>query len=109
MLNYSEFNMKVMQKAQNRAMRAILKCNRFVPIQQMLDALGFMTVKERMVYNVCLFVHKMVYGRMPQYLLREVELDIKNVHKYNTRQEGKLQIKYCRTNTGQKSIKYKGY
>lgn len=35
MLNFSEISMSVMQKAQNRAMRAILRCNKYTPIQQM--------------------------------------------------------------------------
>lgn len=108
MLNFSENSMSVMQKAQNRAMRAILRCNRFISIRQMLDALSFMTAKERMLYNICIFVHKMVCGMMPQYLLREVEF-VKEVHNYNTRQKESIKITYCRTNTGQKTVTYKGY
>ena len=108
MLNFSEISMSVMQKAQNRAMRAILRCNRFTPITQMLEALSFMNIKERMIYNVCLFVHKMIHGMMPQYLMREVEF-VKDVHKYNTRQIENIKVNYCRTNTGQKSMTYKGY
>lgn len=47
-----------------------------------------MTVKERMIYNVCLFVHKMVCGMMLQYLMREVKF-IKNVHEHKTEREDK--------------------
>lgn len=52
MLNFSENSMNIMQKVQNRAMRAILRCNRYTSIRQMLDAVSFMTIKERIMYVV---------------------------------------------------------
>lgn len=84
MLNFSENDMDIMQRAQNRAMRAILQCNRYTPIRKMLDALSFMTIKKRMLYNVCLFVHKMKCEMTPPYLSKEVKF-VKDEHQYNTR------------------------
>lgn len=52
------YSMQMLQRAQNRAMRAILGCNRYTPVIYMLEALCFMSIKQKMVYNVCLMICK---------------------------------------------------
>lgn len=108
MLNFSENSMDIMQRVQNRAMRAILQCNKYTPIRKMLDALSFMTIKERMLYNVCLFVHKMKCEMTPPYLSKEIKF-VKDKHQYNTRQKENIKIKFCKTSAGQKSMTYTGF
>jgi len=61
-------NLQYMQKLQNKAMRIILKCNRSVRIVDTLEALKFMSINERIEYNVCLLVFKMINGQYPSYL-----------------------------------------
>lgn len=75
-----------MQKAQNRTVRAILKCDRYTPIRSMLDALNFMNIKLRMTYNVCVLVHKIKYKLMPKYLIDELKA-VREGPMYNTRQK----------------------
>lgn len=107
-INCSQYSIEMLQKAQNRAMRAILRCNRYTPVQDMLSTLNFMSIEKRINYNICIFVHKIVKGIMPKYLTNEVKL-IANLHSYNTRQRENIAINRCKTSAGQKSITYKGF
>lgn len=108
MLNYNGYSMESLQKVQNRAMRAILRCNRYTPICNMLDATGFMSVNQRMVFNVCIMVYKMVNGIGPGYLNREVKR-VSDRHGYETRNANSLDVSKCRTKLCEKSIKYVGF
>jgi len=67
-------NLQYLQKLQNKAMRMILKCNRSVRIVDMLEALKFMSINERIEYNVCLLVFKMINGQCPSYLRDKINL-----------------------------------
>lgn len=60
--------MDILQKTQNRGMRAILRCNRYTRVKDMLDALGFLNIWQKMVYNICVFIYKIKNGMMPGYL-----------------------------------------
>jgi len=47
LLSISEINMEYLQKLQNKEMRVILWCNQRISIKEMLEALHFMSVRER--------------------------------------------------------------
>jgi len=68
LIGIGKTNLQYMQKLQNKAMRIILKCNRSVRIIDMLEALKFKSINERIEYNVCLLVFKMINGQCPSYL-----------------------------------------
>lgn len=61
-----------------------------------------------MRYNVCIFIHKMKKGILPDYLKEEIKL-VGKTHTYNTRQRNNIKIKRCRTKGGQSSITYSGF
>lgn len=107
MVNFSKFNIQRLQKIQNRAMRAILRCDRYTPIKSMLEALCFMSIQQRIYYNTCILVYKIVNNRAPDYLTREIRLT-GNDHNYNTRNRGQIEIKYCRKKTAEKSLTQSG-
>lgn len=50
-----ETQLTKLQRAQNRAMRMILKCDRYTRVERMLQTLRFMSVRQRMRYNVCFY------------------------------------------------------
>jgi len=58
----TDTNMQYLQKLQNKGMRIILRCSYRTEIKDMLDALNFMLIKERIKYNVCILIHKMIMG-----------------------------------------------
>jgi len=55
-------------------MRIILRCNRRTGIEEMLEALHFMSIRKRVEYKVCIFIRKMVNGEYPTYSRNRIEL-----------------------------------
>jgi len=108
LLCLSDTNMQYLQKLQNKGMRIILRCNIRVRIKDMLEALQFMSVKERIVYNVCILIHKMVTGQCPSYLKNKIEL-VGTESGVQTRQRGTLLISRCKTREEQKILLYEGF
>jgi len=56
----------------------------------MLEALHFISIKERIEYNVCIFIHKMVIGECPSYLKSKIEI-VGMDGRVQTRQKGNIQ------------------
>lgn len=75
---------QLLQKVQNRSMRAILSCNRYTPINTMLNVLNLMNIEQRIAYNTLMFVFKMKNGSMPSYLTNNLMYVI-DVHSHKTR------------------------
>lgn len=108
LVGLSKTNLQHLQILQNQGMRIILRCGRRVRIMDMLEALHFMSIKERIEYNVCLLVHKMVNGMCPNYLLNKIEL-VQYDSEMNTRQRSNIYIEKCRTSEEQKMLLYEGF
>ena len=108
MLSVSKTNLQYLQKLRNRAMRIILRCNRRVRIKDMLEALHFMSIKERIHFNVCLLVHKMVNGLCLNYFTEKVHI-IRSESAVQTRQKDNLYIEKCNTSGVQKTILHEGF
>lgn len=81
-MKQNQINM--LQKLQNRAMRAILLCKKRTPIKMMLEALNFLTVSQRAAFNVLKFVFRLRGGTLPNYLTDEIKY-IHDIHCMNTR------------------------
>lgn len=107
MLNYNQAQLKNLQKVQNRAMRIVLGVNKHTNIKTMLDVLGWMSIHQRVIYNTCILVFKMIHNLSPAYLSNRITTR-SNVHHYNTRQSSYIDIKNTRTSSAENSILYKG-
>ena len=77
-------DLKTTQIIQNRALRSILGCNRYTPINYMLNMLKVLNIKERIFYNTMNFIRKMRSNNLPRYLTESVTLT-QDMHEYNTR------------------------
>lgn len=108
MLNCSKENLTLLQKTQNRAMRAILMVNMYMPVRGMLYVLNFMSVREKINFNVCVFVYKMKNGLTPEYLNHHVTT-VSEFHDYNTRNKDKIRINRTKTVAAEKSLIYRGF
>lgn len=73
-LSIGETELDLLQKAQNRAMRAIIRCSRFTPIDQMLNVLHFFNVRQRIALNTLIFVHKIKLKMSPSYLTKSLQI-----------------------------------
>lgn len=102
-----ETQLDKLQVAQNRAMRVILQCDRYTKVEHMLQALQFMSVRQRLYYNVCLFIFKIVRNLLTEQLRNRLEI-VGNVSERQTRQAGDIAIQFRRTRSAQKSMFYEG-
>lgn len=101
-------DMELLQRMQNRGMRAILRCHGRTHIATMLDILNFLSVKQRIALNVLKFVDNLSNGRMPIYFKDEVTF-LRNVHNYSTRSANQIVIKRVGKSATQRSVFYSGF
>lgn len=80
-----------LQTLQNRAMRIILRCGKRTRIVDMLEALQFMNIQQRIDFNTCLLVYNMMNGMCPNYLSKGLQT-VENVSAMCTRQRGNIYI-----------------
>lgn len=106
LINLDKECLKLLQKTQNRAMRAILRVDRYIRINNMLEALCFLSIEQRIKYSVCILIYKMLSNLTPDYLSRTIE---KFEHKYETRNKDNLVIKKVRTSTAEKTLNIYGF
>lgn len=108
MINYSQNKLDIFQKLQNRAMRVILGVNKYTSVAKMLETLGWLSIKQRMMYNLGIFVYKMVNSFFPAYLCDRIQPNsVRNY--YNTRNNNLINIVNTRTKSAEKTITYLGY
>lgn len=63
---------KKLQTLQNRALRVILKCNRYTRSTKMLEALQLMNVSQRIRMVTLRMVYKIKHGLVPEYLAARI-------------------------------------
>lgn len=107
-LNVGETELDLLQKAQNRAMRAIIGCSRFTPIDQMLNVLHFFDVRQRIALNTLIFVHKIKLKLSPSYLTESLQL-VGETHTHNTRQRHNIHITKRNQTKSQQTLMYNGF
>lgn len=95
-----------LQKAQNRTMRTILQVGKYTSVRRMMEALQFMLVRQRIEYNVIVFIYKMVNELFSEEEARQGRR-VKVTGRI-TRQSENLSVKYRKTTAAQKSIMYAG-
>jgi hypothetical protein len=101
--NINETSYRELQLCQNRAMRAIIRCNIYTQIMVMLDTLQFLTVRERIQVNVYVFIWKMLRGDIPGYLTEK--LKVRNeIHDYGTRYNNYFYVDMRRTVNAQRDL-----
>ena len=80
-----------LQMLQNRAMRAILRTNRFRSIKSMLEELEWLNVRDELTVSILVFIYKLDKGMLPTYFNSYVVRG-KDVHSYSTRIKDNLVI-----------------
>ena len=93
-----ETQLDKLQIAQNRAMRVILQCDRYTKVEYMLQTLQFMSgyvqvmsVRERLYYNICIFIFKILKNMLPNQLRNKLEI-VGSDGERQTRQAGDIAI-----------------
>lgn len=96
-----------LQILQNRGMRIILGCRWDTNIKEMLINLEWLNVHELLMYQMFIFVYKMINGLMPSYFNKYV-IRCNEIHSYNTRGRDNLYVQGATTNIGYNSVVKKG-
>ena len=104
-----ETNLNRLQRLQNMAMRVILSAPFRTHIDDMLRELGFMSIRDRIVYNTGCMMFKVIHDLTPMYLKNQF-VQLNEVHGLNTRgsASGKLYIPKYSSNYGKASFQHKG-
>ena len=105
MLN--EGDLYTLQLIQNRAMRVILKCPRDTSIVYMQQETKQLSVKQRIVHNVLLFMFKATKELLPPYITSQLAY-VADVQPYALRSNQCLRLPQLLTNMGQRSFLYRG-
>jgi len=95
----------MLQKARNRAMRVISHCDKYTKIECMLQALQFMSIKQRLYYSVCVFIYKILNNTLPV-SLRDKFVILGNENQRLTRQAENIVLELRKTRSAQKSLFY---
>jgi len=97
-----------MQKVQNRAMKIILQCDRYTKVEDILEALQFMSVRQRLRHNICTFIFKILNDMLPTQLRDRLQI-VGNECTRETRQAGNnIELQFRKTKSAQKSLFYEG-
>ena len=107
MIGIYDHDLSFLQKLQNRGMRIILRCNRRTKISDMLEALQFLSIKQRINYNLYMLIFKMINVMCPNYLANYVQ--VVQREGMVTRQSDDLYIRRCKTSEEQKMLLYEGF
>jgi len=89
-------------------MRIILKCNKSIRTVDILEALKFMSINERIEYNICLLIYKMSNGSCPSYLRDNVNL-VRYEGVLTASRGDKVYIEKYRTSEQQRMLLHNGF
>ena len=104
--NASKQNLNKLQSVQNFACRIILGLRKYDHITEGLKSLKWLSVKDKLLLNICTMVFKCLNNQAPSYLCNKFVRRF-YVHNRNTRRNSDLTLPKCRLATGQRSFAFR--
>jgi exonuclease III len=104
---FNEGGLSVLQKIQNKAMRAILNVSRYESIRSMLSRLGWLNVRQMLTLASVTFVYKLEKGLLPK-CFDKYRLSGSDVHGYDTRKKGNLRAMRVRSSRALAGVLHMG-
>lgn len=96
-----------LQLIQNRALRIVLRRPRDSSVRQMLKDTGILSVKQRIMFNVIIFMYKAAHGKLPDYICKLLT-PVSEAQPYHLRSNNLFRLPNLLTGMGQNSLQYKG-
>ena len=96
-----------LQKLQNRAMRVILRCGKTTTVASMLEALCWMSVKQRIMFQTMIQVFRIKYQLAPSCMTRNVNY-VRDAHTYPMRNDDDFRLQTVTKTSTTKTIFHKG-
>lgn len=103
----NDYMLDRLQKLQNRGMRIILQCNRRTHITDMLAQLSWMSINQRIIFNVLVFVYKMKFKLLPAYLNDNITY-VNDVQPYPLRNANNFRLLNFRNQITGNMVMHKG-
>lgn len=103
----TETQLRELQLLQNRAMRSVLKCGNRTSIDDMLQRLNLLDIKQRIYFNVLVMIHKLKIGLLPTYLSQNLQY-VRDVQPYSLRSNEMFRLPNYIGGQAQNSLFYKG-
>ena len=91
---------------QKRALKIVLMVNRRYPTEQLFCQLRIDSVTERLNFRTILFMHKILYGGVPEYISRR--FSYRTFHYRTRKSDYSLCIPRVKTNYGKRRLEYRG-
>lgn len=108
LFNMPNYIIDEFQRIQNKAMRIMIKCDRYAPIRNMLSCTDLLSVKQKIVFNAFIFIFKIKNRILPNYVCNKVKT-FSDTHEYNTRNKTDFIINVRPgTNIVSNSLLYRG-
>lgn len=85
------------------SMEAILHCDRYTAVDDILNVLLFMSIEQRIALNVCIFLYKAENELLPKFICNKINKVLEK-HNYNTRNKENIKAVFRRITSGQKGI-----
>jgi len=80
--------------------------DRYTKTEYVLQALQFMSVKQRLYHSVCIFIYKILNNMLPVSLRNKIEIESESQRQ--TRQAGNIVLGLRKIRNAQKSVFYEG-
>jgi hypothetical protein len=96
-----------LQKVQNKIMRLILNARRDTHIKDMIDALQWLTIKQRIYFNTIKFLYQIEYEDLSTYIKNKL-IKRKTKYNYNLRRKSEYDQPDYLLKTTQNSLFFKG-
>lgn len=96
-----------LQIQQNKAMRIILNCNKYTPIGDMLQTLGWLTIWESIKRANLILIYKIEHRQLPEYMNKFLVKRL-NFHNYNIRSKQNYNTDTVKLTSLQKSLFFEG-
>ena len=87
--------------------RIVLGLKKYDHITEGLKSLNWISVKDKLLLNDLVMVHKCLHGQMPNYLSDKF-IKRSKIHDRNTRKKDELNLPKCRLKIGQRSFAFRG-
>lgn len=101
-----EEDFKKLTVLQNKAMRIILRRNKYSKISIMLRDLNILSFKQIVHLNVIVFLFKIFKGKQSSELLRKIYKH-QNTHNHMTRRKNEIRLPFRKTSKSQNSLLYR--
>ena len=97
----------ILQKLQNKCMRFILNERYDAPIQNMLQKLNWLNIKQQYCFYTLKFIHSIKLGLSPKYL-QDFLIYNNQIHDHHTRNKNNIRLPICHRESEKSSLNYKG-